>query len=122
MALKKATIAKAIKSAFKVLGDIPEAAILRRTANSYVPSTGNGSLSTTDYAIQKAVFTKYAHFEVDKVVVLASDVKLILQQSELTVTPSLATDTIIRNGVTHNILSVEQDPASATYSMQLRAV
>lgn len=122
MALKKATIAKAVSSAFKVLGDIPEAAILRRTTSSYDTSTGDNTTSTSDYNISKAIFTKFESFEVDKVVVLASDVKLIIQQSELTVTPSLASDTIIRGGRAFNILRVGQDPADATYSMQLRAV
>ena len=122
MALKRATIAKAINSAFKVLGDIPEAATLRRTTSSYDTSTGDNTLSTTDYPMSKAVFVKYETFEVDKVVVLASDVKLILQQSDLAVRPALATDTIIRNSRTYNILRVGEDPAAATYTLQLRAV
>jgi len=122
MALKKASIIKAVSSAFKVLGDIPQAAILRRTTNTYDSSTGDGAISTTDYTISKAIFTKYETFEVDKVVVLASDVKLIIQQSELTITPSLATDTVIRNSISYNILRVGQDPAAATFTIQLRAV
>lgn len=122
MALKKATIIKAVSSAFKVLGDIPEVATLRRTTNSYDASTGDGALSTSDYTIAKAIFTKFESFEVDKVVVLASDTKLIIQQSELTITPSLAYDTIIRRGIPYNILRVGQDPADATFTMQLRAV
>jgi hypothetical protein len=122
MALKRSSITKAVNSAFKVLGDIPEAAILRRTTSTYDSSTGINATSTSDSAISKAVFTRFESFEVDKVVVLASDVKLIFQQSEISVTPSLATDTLIRNSISYNILRVGQDPAAATYTLQLRAV
>ena len=61
------------------------------------------------------------NFEIDKVVVLATDVKLIFQQSEINTTPSTATDIIVRGTKEYHILSVGQDPAAAIYTLQLRA-
>ena len=122
MGLKRATLAKAVNSAFKALGDIPVSAVLRRSTSTYDTATGINTVSTSDTTIYKAIFTKFEKFEVDKVVVLATDVKLIFQQSEVSIVPSTAIDTIIWNSKTYNILRVGEDPAAVTYILQLRAV
>ncbi len=122
MGLRRATIAKAVGSAFKALGDIPESAVIRRVSNTYDTATGINTKTTSDDGIAKAVFTRYESFEVDKVVVLATDVKLIFQQSEVSTRPDMALDTIVRGTAVYNILRVGEDPAAATYSLQLRAV
>lgn len=120
MGLKRATIAKAVGSAFKALGDIPESAIVRRVTNTYDPSTGDNVASTSDTNVDKAVFTKYQSFEVDKVMVRATDVKMIIQQSEVPTQPDVTLDFVMRGSVKYNILHVGADPAAATYTLQLR--
>ncbi len=122
MGLRRATIAKAVGSAFKALGDIPESTVIRRVSNTYDTATGVNTKTTSDDSITKAVFTRYESFEVDKVVILATDVKLIFQQSEVSTRPDMALDTIIRGTSVYNILRVGEDPAAATYSLQLRSV
>lgn len=121
MALSRATIVNAVSSAFKVLGDIPQAATLKRGTSVYSPSTGTNVITYVEHAIARAVFTKHEAFEVDKITVLAQDIKCIFQQSEISITPSEATDIIVSGGRTWNILRVSQDPAAATYTLQLRS-
>lgn len=121
MGISRAGLAKAVSGAFKALGDIPEEVILRRTTSTYAASTGVNTTSDTDYTISKAVFSKYEAFEVDKTFILSTDVKVIFQASELSITPTSATDTIIRDSRTYNIIRYSTDPAGVTMSMQLRA-
>lgn len=120
MGLKRANIAKAVSAAFKAVGDIAETSTLRRTTTSYAPSTGVNTKTTTDYTIT-AIFTSYNNFEIDKVVILSTDVKCLIKSSDLTFIPVMATDTIIRSGITYNILRTQQDPSQSIYTLQLRA-
>ena len=120
MGLKRATIVKAVKSAFSALGNIPESCVYRRTSSSYDTSTGTNTITNTNYTIT-AVFTSYSSLEVDRVVVTAADVKMILQQSSLSITPNIATDKVVRGSQTYNVLRISQDPAAATWTLQLRA-
>ena len=121
MGLKRATILKAVASAFKALGDIPEACTYRRTASVYNTATGVNTTTNTNYAIT-AIFTSYGQLEVDRVLVLTADVKCILQQSELALIPSPTKDKVVRSdGQIFNVIRFSSDPAKATYTIQLRA-
>lgn len=120
----RATIVGAVSSAFKAVGDIAETCTYRRTSSTYNPATGANVITNTDYTILRAIYSKYESFEIDKVVVLGSDVKMIVQKSELgTTVPNLATDKLLRtsDSKTYNIIRVSQDPAGATYTIQLRS-
>lgn len=121
MALSKAGLRKAAAGAFNAIGDVAEAATLRRAEVTYNTATGSGSTVNTDYQISQAVFTKFENFEVDKVMILSTDIKMLVQQSELTITPNIASDIIIRASKYHNIVRVSQDPASVLWIIQLRA-
>lgn len=116
------TIAKGVANAFKALDDIPETATYRRTTTVYDPQTGTSTTTTEDLSPQ-VIFTSYQNFEIDRVAVLSTDVKAIIQQAALSdFTPTAATDQIIRfNGETFNVLRYSADPAGATFSIQLRA-
>lgn len=117
----RATLASAVGAAFTAIGDIPESATYRRTSSSYVPSTGVNTITNTDYTISKAVFAKFEQFEIDKVLVLGSDVKMIFQTSGLSIIPNIATDKVVRtDGKIYNILRVSHDPAGVTTTLQLR--
>lgn len=123
MTLKRTLVVKAVKSAFKAIGNIPETCTYRRTATAYNPSTGQTTTTNADHTINQAVFCRYETMEIDKVSVLATDLKMIIQKSSLTLTPNVATDKIVRTSEnkTYNILRVSQDPAGATYTIQLRS-
>ena len=76
-----------------------------------------GSNSTTINYSGRGVFGNYAEIEVDGEAIKANDVKLTALQSEVTNTPKL--DDVI-NG--YQVVAVNQDAASVTYTIQLRKV
>ena len=76
-----------------------------------------GSNSTTINYSGRGVFSSYAEIEVDNESIMANDVKLTALQSEVTTRPQL--DDVI-NG--YQVVAVNQDPASVTYTIQLRKV
>lgn len=117
------TLKNAIASAFVAIGDIPEDATYRRTASAYNPGTGAVTPTNTDYTLSKAVFVRYDSAMIDKVTILATDIKCLVQKSEFTVTPNIATDKIIRisDGKVFNIVRFEVDPSGNLYTFQLRS-
>ena len=76
-----------------------------------------GSNSTTINYSGRGVFSSYAEIEVDNESIQMNDVKLIALQDEVANTPKL--DDVI-NG--YQVVAVNQDPAMATYTIQLRKV
>ena len=76
-----------------------------------------GSNSTIINCSGRGVFGSYSEFEVDGEAIKANDVKLTALQSEVTTRPQLD-DNI--NG--YQVVAVNQDPASITYTIQLRKV
>ena len=65
----------------------------------------------------RGVFGSYAEIEIDNESIMANDVKLTALQSEVTTRPQL--DDVI-NG--YQVVAVQQDPASVTWTIQLRKV
>ena len=76
-----------------------------------------GSGSTAINYSGRGVFGGYSEIEVDNESIMANDVKLTALQSEVTTRPQL--DDVI-NG--YQVVAVNQDPASATFTIQLRKV
>ena len=76
-----------------------------------------GSNSTIINYSGRGVFGSYAEFEIDNESIMANDVKLTALQSEINTRPQL--DDVI-NG--YQVVAVNQDPASVTYTIQLRKV
>ena len=76
-----------------------------------------GSNSTTINYSGRGVFSSYSEIEVDNDSIKMNDVKLIVLQSEVTTRPQL--DDMI-NG--YQVVAVNQDPASVTFTIQLRKV
>ncbi|RUR26841.1 hypothetical protein ELY33_17180 [Vreelandella andesensis] len=86
----------------------------RETAGSYDPVSGTTSTTTTTY-IGRGVFDDYSIREIDGQHIKRSDQKLTALQNEVTDMPQVD-DTI--DGFT--VISVGNDPAAATYTIQLR--
>ena len=76
-----------------------------------------GSNSTIINYSGRGVFSSYAEIEVDNESIQMNDVKLIVLQGEITNIPKL--DDVI-NG--YQVVAVNQDAASVTYTIQLRKV
>ena len=76
-----------------------------------------GSNSTIINYSGRGVFGGYSEFEIDNESIMANDVNLTALQDEITDTPKV--DDVI-NG--YQVVAVQQDPASVTYTIQLRKV
>lgn len=76
-----------------------------------------GSNSTIINYSGRGVFGSYAEIEVDNESIMANDVKLTTLQDEVADIPKL--DDVI-NG--YQVVAVQQDPASVTFTIQLRKV
>ena len=76
-----------------------------------------GSNSTIINYSGRGVFGGYSEFEADNESIMANDVKLTALQSEVTARPQLD-DNI--NG--YQVVGVNQDPVSVTFTIQLRKV
>lgn len=86
----------------------------REEAGSYDPVTGTTSTTTTTYT-GRGVFSRYSVQQIDNQHILATDTKLTALQNELTDTPQEG-DMI--DGL--EVVRVQKDPASATWSLTLR--
>lgn len=117
------TLRLAISSAFRAVGDIPEAATYRRVASVYNPATGVVAQTNTDYTLLKALFVGYDNAAIDKITILATDIKLLVQKSEFSIIPAISTDKVIRasDGKVFNIIRFEVDPSGNLYTFQLRS-
>ena len=76
-----------------------------------------GSNSTIINYSGRGVFGSYSEFEVDGEAIKANDVKLTPLQDEVSNTPKL--DDVIN---AYHVVAVSQDPASVTFTIQLRKV
>ena len=120
MSLRRATIAKVVKTAFNITGDIPESVTFRRSTTTYVPSTGTSTIVNSDATLDM-IFTAFQSYEIDRVNITVADVKAIFESRLLAITPNTTTDKVIRSGKTYNILSAKTDPSGSIYTLQLRA-
>ncbi len=120
MGLKTKTIQKAVSAAFKALGELVQPITYRRTTSVYNPATGQMVKTNTDYTV-KAVITDFSNYEIDRVTVLAFDRKVIVQTKDMPVVPVVATDTVLIDNKSHNIVRFIKDPANATMTLHLRA-
>lgn len=117
----RGTIASVVSAAFTALGDIPSSATYRRTTTTYTPSTGAATQVNSDTAIT-AVFTKFSELELGRNAGLqVTDVKMILQQSSLAITPNIQTDLVVYGSKTYNLVHFDPDPSAAIWVVQLRA-
>lgn len=108
------------------LGDaVKPVAGSRKEAGVYDPATGKNVSTTTTY-IGRGVFGSYLSKEVDGSLIQTTDEKLLILQNELFVTlAGVATSTAAQPKIGDLIsdkraLNVSQDPAGATWTVQLR--
>ncbi|MFD2641853.1 hypothetical protein [Pseudomonas japonica] len=95
----------------------------RSVQGAYDPELG-GSTSTTVHYLGRGVFGQYKSREVDGTRILASDVRLKVLQNELLMeeganaTPAVPAIGDQISG--YRVINVGQDPAKATWTIQLR--
>ena len=120
MGLKLASIKKAVSAAFTAVGEVVSTATYRRTVSTYNPATGGMVKVNTDYAVP-LILVGFSNYEIDRQVIQAFDMKGILEQKNLSVTPNPATDTVLKDGKVYSVIRYVSDPANAVYTLHLRA-
>lgn len=109
----------AAATAFTAAGDIPTAATYERHAlGDYDPAIGERARITSVYAVD-AIIYGYKAIEIDGEAVKPNDQRAIIRQAQLPVQPE-TTDTLIIHGLEWGIVGISQDPAGATWEIQLR--
>lgn len=92
----------------------------RVTPGTYDPVTettvGGGTVTYSG----RGVFADYDLAIVNGIQIVAGDLSLTALQPEVTDTPKVD-DKIVWSGATYRVVSVGQDPAGATWSVQLRS-
>lgn len=100
----------------------PQAMAIQRTptAVAYNPVTGTATPGTpVDHACM-GIVTSYGQHEVDGTSILTTDRKVIVPQTELSITPTTADKAVI-GGAAKAIIHVGQDAVGATWVLQVRA-
>lgn len=80
---------------------------------------GSGVETTVTFPCQ-AFEDTYSIFERQNTLIQAGDVKVVVLATTLATVPTTA-DKITTRGVTRSIVSVERDPAGATFTLQARS-
>jgi hypothetical protein len=88
---------------------------MRTATGTYDPNTGTAAGISVNYA-GRGVFGSYELKDIDGTNILASDTELVALQLETTGTPKVGD----RIG-TQTVVSVDADPAAATWILQLRS-
>jgi hypothetical protein len=117
------TIIAGIKTGMSALGNVKETVTYKayQTTSSYDPTTGAVTRTETSYTVE-GIFLDYKKREIDNANVFVRDQKFLFLQSELAVTPSLQDRLTRSGGKSWEVIWVEQDPATATWELQVRAI
>ncbi len=117
-------LTKHLSKAFDgVLGDTVSSFTATRKGSGgyYDPEIGDYVDATDTTYTGRGVATQYNDLEIQSTQVDINDIKLICLQAEVTLKPKID-DIITQDGKERNVLSVKADPASATYTIQLRGL
>ena len=117
------TFKNAADTAITVFGDVAETAWYYQEGSAiYNVSTGNVSSIDSRYMIS-AIFSKYKSSEIDNSAILPTDLKMTIAQKKFTPVPHQH-DYLekLENyaSVRYEVMDYQQDPAGATWVIQLR--
>jgi hypothetical protein len=117
----RATVAAALSQGFTALGDVVEACsyVPPKGSSNYNPTTGVVTGSGLTYTTS-AVFTGFSLFEVANSAAEPSDVKVLIQQSALSVRPVIGGEIVRSDSARLRILGVEEDPAAVLWTLHTR--
>lgn len=105
---------------FSTLKDFQvEATYSQRGVDVFDPETGKVSTTTVSTKI-KGIALNYQEFVASDKVGEKSDIAFVYQTSKYSLIPDTL-NKVILEGKTYAIVTMEQDPAKATWSLQLRA-
>ena len=117
------TIIAGVTTGLNALGNVKETVTYKsyQTSSSYNATTGAVTRTETSYTVE-GIFDGYKKREVDNLNVLPHDMKFIMLQSEMAATPTTQDRLVRSTGKSWEVVWVEQDPVSATWTLQVRAI
>lgn len=86
----------------------------------YNATTGASTRVETSYTVD-GLFYEYSKREIDGATVRPHDMKFIFHQNELAATPTLQDRLVRSTGKIWEVISVDEDPAHATWILQIRS-
>ncbi|MDY0223352.1 MAG: hypothetical protein RBR67_19685 [Desulfobacterium sp.] len=102
----KAQLKKALRHAFKNLGDIvTPATIKHKTGSEFNDATGMVEETYTNYPV-KILDTEYDKFEYFQGLITPGDLKVLLPAEQIDFVPNPSDDTLIMNGTEYGIETV----------------
>lgn len=118
----KATFQNAALTAFKAAGDVVEPVLYRSAESGQYDAKQDVRISQDVDVSWRGIFVEYNRYEIDEHV-FPSDLKFIglYQEAKAAGITPTRNAYIVRNGVELAIVRVTEDPAQATYELQLRA-
>lgn len=123
MALK-ATIRRAVKSAFLALDDIPRKAVYQTKTGTPVRDldAGTYTLQTSNTPLAMVVFARFTQKEVDKdPAIVITDTKIIIPTEDLKGKVPRGADTVTDDeGTVWEVIRLLSDPASVVTIIQAR--
>ena len=119
----KETIAGAVKSGFSALGNLAESVsyLAYSASSTYNPTTGTETRSETSYSVS-GLFLEYSKRDIDGQQIKPHDQKFLFQQASLAVRPTLQDRLLRTDGKYWEVISVSEDPAHATWELQMRGL
>jgi hypothetical protein len=118
----KATIRRAVKSAFKAMDDIPKVCSYKSVAGAPTRDLDSGTSTrvTTNYTLPMVVFAKFSERQIDRDPALLTDMKMIFPSEDLPVEPKQS-DTVVDDvGIIWTIVKRLSDPAAVVTILQVR--
>jgi hypothetical protein len=118
----KETIAAGVQTGLRAAGNVRRTVTYKAQSAdpSYAPATGTVTRPETSYTVQGVLYG-YRREDIDGVLIRPFDQQFLLNQSELPVTPKVTERLVLDDGTSWEILRVEQDPAQATWTLQIRS-
>lgn len=119
----KETVAGAVKAGFVALGNLPEAVTYQTFKSTSIYEASTGIVTRQETVTRLAgLFTDYTKQEIDGQQIHPHDRKFLFQQADLAGRPTLQDRLTRRDGTSWEVVFVKEDPAHATWELQVRAL
>lgn len=117
---QKAALQASVRDALHSLGDARTTIVLRgQTVGVFNPATGQTAITTADQSVF-AVLSGFSNAEIDGEQVRRDDLRARVVQADLKTPPDRDAKVLI-GSATYQVVRVAEDPARATWAIQLRS-
>lgn len=123
MALSRAAIRRAVKQAFRALGDVPRKCVYKSATGDIVRDhvAGTSTRTTVDFDLPMVAFTKFSERQQDRDPALMTDMKMLFPAEDLPIDPKQSDTVVDDKGTLWTIIKRLSDPAAVLTTLQVRA-